>query len=84
VFAGHRDTHFEFLRHLEPGDAIHLETADGAEHLYRVASTEIVDRTNGSSVATTDEAVLTLITCYPFDDWIPGGPLRYVVRATKT
>lgn len=24
---------------------------------------------------------LTLITCYPFDAIVPGGPLRYVVTA---
>jgi hypothetical protein len=24
---------------------------------------------------------LTLITCYPFDAILPGGPLRYVVEA---
>jgi sortase A len=25
---------------------------------------------------------LVLVTCYPFRALIPGGPLRYVVRAT--
>jgi len=29
----------------------------------------------------TERAMLTLITCYPFDAVVPGGPLRYVVRA---
>ena len=84
VLAGHRDTHFEFLRHLEAGDEIRLETADGTEHLYRVASMQIVDKNDRRSVAATEEAVLTLVTCYPFEDWVPGGPLRYVVRAVRT
>jgi len=26
---------------------------------------------------------LTLVTCYPFDAIVPGGPLRYVVFATE-
>jgi len=26
---------------------------------------------------------LTLVTCYPFDSPVPGGPLRYVVVATR-
>ncbi|HCS71281.1 MAG TPA: class GN sortase, partial [Rhodospirillaceae bacterium] len=24
-----------------------------------------------------------LITCYPFEDWTPGGPLRLIVTAEK-
>lgn len=24
---------------------------------------------------------LSLVTCYPFKDWNPGGPMRYVVTA---
>jgi hypothetical protein len=27
------------------------------------------------------EPTLTLITCFPFDAALPGGPLRYVVQA---
>ena len=26
---------------------------------------------------------LTLVTCYPFDARVPGGPLRYVVVAIR-
>ena len=29
----------------------------------------------------TDNSLLTLVTCYPFDALVPGSPLRYVVRA---
>jgi sortase (surface protein transpeptidase) len=25
--------------------------------------------------------MLTLVTCYPFDAAVPGGPMRYVVSA---
>jgi sortase A len=28
-----------------------------------------------------DEKQLVLVTCYPFDTIVPGGPLRYVVTA---
>ena len=27
--------------------------------------------------------LLTLVTCYPFDAFRPGGPLRYVVLALR-
>ncbi len=29
----------------------------------------------------TAERRLTLVTCYPFDAIVPGGPLRYLVFA---
>ena len=37
VLAGHRDTHFEFLRDLQPGDEILLEDADRRIRRYRVS-----------------------------------------------
>jgi len=30
-----------------------------------------------------DQKKLTLITCWPFDAVVPGGPLRYVVHAVS-
>ena len=32
-------------------------------------------------VLDTDSAILSLVTCYPFDARDAGGPLRYVVTA---
>jgi sortase A len=32
-------------------------------------------------VEASDAPMLTLVTCYPFDAIVPGGPLRYVVTA---
>jgi sortase A len=81
VLAGHRDTHFRFLRDLEPGDEILLEAADGRVRRYRVEETAVVDHRDRRPLAAPAEPVLTLITCYPFDAIAPGGPQRYVVRA---
>ncbi len=83
VLAGHRDTHFTFLRRLAPGDALELETTDGASHRYRVESTRVVDHRDLRALADAPGRVLTLVTCYPFDAVAPGGPLRYVVRAVE-
>ena len=83
VIAGHRDTHFEFLRRLEPGDEIRLETPGGARHRYRVEEARVVDERDVSVLRPADGSVLTLVTCYPFDAVVPGGPLRFVVRAVK-
>lgn len=81
VIAGHRDTHFAFLRDLEPGELIGLESFDGLRHLYKVTATSVVDSRTGSLLLDTDLSMLTLVTCYPFDAVEAGGPMRYVVIA---
>jgi sortase A len=81
VLSGHRDSQFRFLRSLEPGDRLRLEDARGTWHDYAVTDTLIVDAQAVEILWETDEARLTLVTCYPFDALAPGGPLRYVVRA---
>lgn len=81
IIAGHRDTHFAFLRDVEIGDLVGIETTRGQEHLYEVVSVDIVDSRNGSLALDTLESVLTLVTCYPFDALEAGGPMRYVVAA---
>ncbi len=81
VLAGHRDTHFRFLRDLEAGDEITVESAGGGTLLYRVEGSEVVDYRDRRPLRPTLEPTLTLVTCYPFDAVAPGGPLRFVVRA---
>ena len=81
VIAGHRDTHFSFLRHLEIGESLVMETVSGMKHLYKVMGIDVVDSRRGSLQLDTDEAFLSLVTCYPFEARDPGGPLRYVVTA---
>jgi sortase A len=81
VIAGHRDTHFSFLRHVEIGESLVLETVSGTKHLYKVIGIDVVDSRRGSLQLDTDEAFLSLVTCYPFEARDPGGPLRYVVTA---
>ena len=90
--AGHRDTHFEFLRHLRPGDRLVLETPGGEALAYRVVGLSIVDTreplfTEDSSTqvqpASRAQSNLALVTCFPFDTPIPGGPFRYLVTAAR-
>jgi len=83
VIAGHRDTHFAFLRNLEPGHRLTIESFSGATTDYEVIGLNVVDSRKGSLLLDTDDAVLTLVTCYPFDAVDPGGPLRYVVTARR-
>jgi sortase A len=81
VIAGHRDTHFAFLRRLKRGDVIRTEGARGRTQTYRVVGARILDERDASAIDPWGPPRLTLITCFPFDTPIPGGPLRYVVEA---
>ena len=81
VIAGHRDTHFRFLRSIETGELLSIELAGGQKHVYKVIGTDVVDSRKGSLVLDTDAPMLTLVTCYPFEARAPGGSLRYIVTA---
>jgi sortase A len=81
VVAGHRDTHFRALADLAPGDALALEAPGGAVTRYRVVETAVVDHRDTRPLRPSPEPRLTLVTCWPFDAVVPGGPLRWVVVA---
>lgn len=81
IIAGHRDTHFRFLQHLEKGDSISIELPDGQLFDYRVSHIDVVDSRRGSLQLDTDSATLSLVTCYPFSALDAAGPWRYVVSA---
>ena len=81
VIAGHRDTFFRALRDVRPGDDIFVDAPPGRVH-YRVTSTRVVNAYDLSVLGPTSDAVLSLITCYPF--WVLGpAPDRFVVRAER-
>ena len=58
-----------------------METVNGRTHLYQVVHIDVVDARRSSLLLDTDESMLSLVTCYPFDALQPGGPMRYVVTA---
>lgn len=80
VIAGHRDTHFTFIKDLKPGDEINVATTNGTGVSYRVTGSAIVHAQSSGIATTTKTPRLALVTCYPFDG-IERGPLRYVVFA---
>ena len=80
VLGGHRDTHFSFLKDLSLGDELELESTDGRVTRYRASWAAVVDHRD-LAILEGDESSLVLVTCWPFDAVVPGGPLRYVVKA---
>lgn len=82
VVAGHRDTHFAFLRGVAVGNVITLQPLRGTTRHYRVTATRIVDsRRDQLDLLPVAVPRLLLVTCYPFDAVAANGPLRYVVEA---
>jgi sortase A len=81
ALAGHRDTFFRALRNIHKNDEITLETLSGL-YRYRVDSTEVVDPRETRVLDNSEDAILTLVTCYPFA-FVGPAPKRFVVRAHK-
>jgi sortase A len=81
VIAGHRDTFFRPLRNIHKGDEITLTTLYGLFN-YRVDFTEVVEPQDTRVLDDSDDAVLTLVTCYPFY-FVGPAPKRFIVRAHR-
>lgn len=82
VIGGHRDTHFAFLRDLPANAELQLQLPDGSWRSYGVTGSRVVNAQQEFLSAAAGAESLLLVTCYPFDALLAGGPLRYVVRAT--
>lgn len=80
MIGGHRDTHLKVLAALKPGNRVEIQRPDGETLTYRVAATTIADARRPWAAPVKSDG-LVLVTCYPFDALIPGGPLRYLVHA---
>lgn len=80
MVAGHRDSHFSFLQKIKVNDVIKTENYRGEKKHYRVTKLHVIDA-DKHDLRLLDTNHLTLITCYPFDDFVPGGPLRFLVEA---
>jgi sortase A len=82
LIVGHRDTHFRFLAKLNLGERLFVTDRDGRRHAYSVSDTKIID-SRTTKLQLGDAPGLVLMTCYPFDAVVPGGPLRYLVFAEE-
>jgi sortase A len=79
ALAGHRDSFFRALRHIQVDDVINVR-ALGRGYEYRVDSTEVVGAEEMRVLKPTGDTVLTLVTCYPFG-YLGHAPNRFIVRA---
>ena len=76
--AGHRDGFFRVLKDIEVGDSIDMLTHQGNTE-FVVSAITIVDPTDVSVLAPTDDSTITLVTCYPFY-FVGHAPKRYIVN----
>ena len=79
VLSGHRETVFRKIGELVIGDLLIVETSAGT-FTYEVSGTRIVDKDDKTVIVPTEDAVLTMSTCYPFNYFGPA-PDRYIVSA---
>ena len=79
VISAHRDSFFRPLEHIAVGDEIELVLRNGAQR-FRVVETFITDPLDVSVLETSEDPVLTLVTCYPFR-YVGFAPERLIVRA---
>lgn len=77
--AAHRDGFFRVLKDIEIGDSIDMLTLNGKTE-FVVSSITIVDPSDISVLAPTDDPTITLVTCYPFY-FVGNAPKRYIVKA---
>ncbi len=86
ILAGHRDTHFRFMKNLKLNDSLFLTDQTGHITEFVVIELGVKDsRTEAiEPVLDSEQQELWLVTCYPFDAISTRGPLRYIARALAT
>jgi sortase A len=67
VLSGHRTTVFNRLGELKLGELIYVKTKAGT-FIYKISKFRIVKRTSKAVIVPTPTSVLTLTTCYPFNN----------------
>ncbi|MEO8325435.1 MAG: sortase [Nitrospirota bacterium] len=82
-FGQKRQRRFRFLQYLQQDDLLSVESLDGIRTSYIVQDLTVVDSRHTRLAHHDDVEALILTTCFPFNAIVPGGPLRYVVKAEK-
>jgi sortase A len=85
MLSAHRDTHFRFLQRVELGEKFIVNSnTENNEMIYEVTDIKVIDSDIQGVIINHDQEEIKLVTCYPFNAPLAGGPLRYVVTASLT
>ena len=83
ILAGHRDSHMQFMSKLNIGDKIELIKSDRVLKTFIISKTNITKKSElAISAQNTNNEILILTTCWPFNSQKPGSE-RYIVTAEK-
>lgn len=77
VLAGHRDTVFRGLGEVKIGDQVQIETIAGV-FTYEIVKQQIVEKDDRTIIVSSEDPILTIVTCYPFD-YVGPAPQRYIL-----
>jgi len=77
VLMGHRDTALKVLKGVHIGSEIIMEH-EGKEYAYEVADIYVIDKDAPLTFTSSDEALLVLVTCYPFD-YLGPAPEQLII-----
>jgi sortase A len=81
ILAGHRDSHMQFMSKLSIGDKIELMMSDRVLKTFIISKADITKKPElVVSAHNTDNEILILTTCWPFNSQKPGSK-RYIVTA---
>lgn len=83
VVVAHNDTHFKQLKDVQLNSLLTLLSYPNLQFNYQVMATKIVNEKELSVLDVTDQEILTLITCYPFESSLLNSELRFVVVAKR-
>lgn len=79
AISSHRDGFFRVLKDIEVGDEIQLRSVRG-EQVFVVSDLSVVHKDDHSVLHSSDERMLTLVTCHPFY-FVGNAPDRFIVHA---
>lgn len=83
LLAAHNTTHFYPLKDIQVGDIINYSTSYG-EYKYRVTGTDVVNENNMEATRLrSNEDVLVMYTCYPFEILTVRKTDRFIVYAER-
>ena len=83
ILAGHRDSHMQFMSKLNVGDKIELMMSNRVLKTFIISKTDITKKPElAVSAQNTENEILILTTCWPFNSQKPGSE-RYIVTAEK-